>query len=378
MSAVKRCTTAILAASILLLGGCAEIQEFSRTEDASGRIITLPPETSCEETAGTLPDQKTADDPVFSQMYAGASGFQDQIEITGTVTGEMIDEAFFRLTQEYPELFWVNGHASTIYDDHATVYFGILMDLPAEQRQQMSAGLEQAAEAIAAQAAAYPSDYEKVKFVHDYIAGHTEYDYAGAAAAGNGLWGTCYGCLVEGSAVCQGYAEAFHVIMKKLGIPSGIASGMTERGLHAWNYVQVNGAYYWVDVTWDDPSYETGESVGVCYSYFLINDEMMFRHRTLDSGFVGKVPVCSSLNENYYVRNGNYLTDYRFEDMNQRLSAATDGIVEVMFSSGEAMNEAVDALFVANEIWNADVLQGYTGSLTYSKDDKTYVLKIMF
>ncbi len=97
------------------------------------------------------------------------------------------------------------------------------------------------------------SDYEKALKVHDYLINNMEY------AADN--YDSCYdiyGALINGRGVCEAYAEAYKYIMDELGIPCILVCGNatndnqnTEN--HEWNYVELDGKWYAVDCTWDDP-----------------------------------------------------------------------------------------------------------------------------
>lgn len=67
-----------------------------------------------------------------------------------------------------------------------------------------------------------------------------------------------YGAIVETKVVCEGYARMFKYIMDGLDIPCILVSGTAtnsdgETELHAWNYVELNGQWYAIDVTWNDP-----------------------------------------------------------------------------------------------------------------------------
>ena len=64
---------------------------------------------------------------------------------------------------------------------------------------------------------------------------------------------TSYGAFVNHNAVCQGYALAFKVLMDRAGIPCCYVS--SDAINHAWNMVRLDGNWYHVDVTWDDPIY---------------------------------------------------------------------------------------------------------------------------
>lgn len=119
------------------------------------------------------------------------------------------------------------------------------------------------------------SDAEKVKAIHDYIITHCEYDTADKGKIGN--WNKAYGALLNGKAVCGGYAEAFQLCMEAIGIPSQIILGYATE-YHAWNLVQVNGNWYHIDLTFDDPispTMSSSKNSFISYKYFLVNDQMM-------------------------------------------------------------------------------------------------------
>lgn len=129
------------------------------------------------------------------------------------------------------------------------------------------------------------STREKVKAVHDWLCIHVAYDYD------NYLNGTIprssysiAGPIYYGKSVCQGYADTFQAFMEVLGIESEVISGTATNssghtGGHAWNKVKVDGTWYWIDVTWDDP---TPDRPGIVYryNYFLISEEQMNRNHT--------------------------------------------------------------------------------------------------
>lgn len=119
------------------------------------------------------------------------------------------------------------------------------------------------------------SDYEIAKALHDYLATHNKYDmrlYSGNLPA---LSRTSYGALVNRTSVCSGYALAYQHLMEDAGIPCEYVTGMTTRGSHAWNIVQIDGEWYHVDVTWDDPTPDRDGYVR--YKYFLKSDKAMSR-----------------------------------------------------------------------------------------------------
>ncbi|WBW96656.1 DUF5050 domain-containing protein [Oceanirhabdus sp. W0125-5] len=112
------------------------------------------------------------------------------------------------------------------------------------------------------------SELEKELAIHDYIIQNASYDNNGFENMQRIIIsGSCYGTLVEKSAVCSGYSAAFNLLCKvsELEAFSLLATG------HAWNIVKVNGEYYQIDVLWDDISW--GE--GIDYKYFNLSDDKM-------------------------------------------------------------------------------------------------------
>ena len=83
----------------------------------------------------------------------------------------------------------------------------------------------------------------------------------------------------------------------------------------------MNGQYYWVDVTWGDPTTDDG-SQKLVYYYFMVTDELLFRtHISLN----GQVPVgpydkidaftfpqCTDNSLSYYIQNGAYFETYDY------------------------------------------------------------------
>lgn len=144
--------------------------------------------------------------------------------------------------------------------------------------------LEAMQEEVARQLEGY-SDYEKIREVHNWMVDNIEYDVDLEADEPYSI----SGALTEGKAVCEGYARGFKYIMDELNIPCVLVSGTGtnsagETESHAWNYVQLNGNWYAVDVTWDDPivignGYLSEEAK---YTHFLKGSNTFFDSHTAD------------------------------------------------------------------------------------------------
>lgn len=89
------------------------------------------------------------------------------------------------------------------------------------------------------------SDAEKALLIHDRLAVYCDYDLNAENCY------IAYAALVGRRAVCDGYSKAYSYLLRQVGIESLHCS--SESMCHAWNLVLIDGKYYHVDVTWDDP-----------------------------------------------------------------------------------------------------------------------------
>lgn len=93
------------------------------------------------------------------------------------------------------------------------------------------------------------SDADKVAAIHDWMTANIYYDYP--LMAQDHPWPTAQTVLDRRAYVCSGYTTLFQALCWAQKIPCVCVSGSTNSGFHAWNAVQVDGAWSWVDVTWD-------------------------------------------------------------------------------------------------------------------------------
>lgn len=130
------------------------------------------------------------------------------------------------------------------------------------------------------------STQEKIKAVHDWMVKNIYYDTSLKSY-------DVHTALFSGKAICQGYAETFYVFMGELGIScqniTGTANNGTQTESHMWNAVMLDSAWYYIDVTWDDPMMsDTGSSnypdgSNMSYDYFLIPYTEMAKNHTATS-----------------------------------------------------------------------------------------------
>lgn len=146
------------------------------------------------------------------------------------------------------------------------------------------------------------SNADKILVMHDYLILNTKYDYDNFL---NGtvpdISHTAYGVLVDGVAVCDGYSLAFKDLMTRLGISAIFVS--SDEMSHAWNMVKLNGKWYHIDVTWDDPIFKAADGWfnddydlegRVDHDYFLLSDSAISNTIPPHSGWAPTTYIANS------------------------------------------------------------------------------------
>lgn len=101
------------------------------------------------------------------------------------------------------------------------------------------------------------SDYDKFKAITYWIVSHVKYDNYYAVKDNSSMTpGTKYphdltGAVLDGYAVCDGYAGLFYYMANAVGLNALFEDGITKsnRVRHAWNLVQIDGTFYYTDPT---------------------------------------------------------------------------------------------------------------------------------
>ncbi len=114
------------------------------------------------------------------------------------------------------------------------------------------------------------SQLEKEKYIYDYLTANIRYNYEALQnpdSATANVWNV-YGALIEGSAVCEGYAKSFVYLCRLVGINATTITGYAD-GDHMWNAVEIDKSWYLVDVTWAD---DDDENLTI-YQYFNVTSK---------------------------------------------------------------------------------------------------------
>lgn len=123
--------------------------------------------------------------------------------------------------------------------------------------------------------------------VHDYIVNNVRY------VLDRNSDSPAYDALFNGSASCSGYTEVFQTLMDMAGIRCIPVTGQAGGDSHIWNMVCLDGQWYHVDTTWDDP---VGGDGTIRHNYFNITDDDILLDHTIESWH----PAASGTDLAYY------------------------------------------------------------------------------
>lgn len=146
-----------------------------------------------------------------------------------------------------PRLFYLNGGQDIKKDTDDTVqtitYYvqkGYAKD---NKYQKTLINMEERASQILSVVDERMTDAQKVAAIYNKLHSSTKY------VKNNGHW-IMTGPLLEGGGICGGISYAFQYLLQRAGIEAIYTTGGSDAGYHAWNYMKVDGEWYFADSTW--------------------------------------------------------------------------------------------------------------------------------
>jgi hypothetical protein len=169
-------------------------------------------------------------------------------------------------------------------------------DLSPEEMTERNVQSEQAAREILSNMPDGLSDYEKVKYFHDYLILNVDKNTTDMDAL------TIYGTLIRGIANCEGYTRTLSYLCNLSGIENLILTGLTDTR-HMWNMVKLGGNWYHIDVTFDEPDENLAKEYPdfISYQHFLVGDETILNDRIVWTNLFIP-PASNAALENYFVK----------------------------------------------------------------------------
>ena len=337
----------------------------------------------------------------YDTLFEAAEEHKTEVEFTDAKSEDILN-AMRAMKNDHPELFWVNhitAFASVGNKITATVDYGAGKDEVINLQQRVDEAVKPFLEGITPEMSAY----DVLIRLHVKMINHIDYDLIGldmqdkAGGPENGQIDSLRqitGALLEGKAVCAGYAKTMQYLANLCGIECTYClgnchgNGGSSDGYHGWNVVRLDGEYYHLDVTWCDQSntVQTIKDRNIGFKYFCVTTEEISRSRDIDKEPIS-FPEYKNTKCNYYVHNGLYLDSYdlkKLENMSAQAAREGNRFVEFKCSSKSVYDAATDKLFkTGSDVWRivnaAKAIDKTIGSgCTYSCDKKILIIRIDF
>jgi len=395
---VKKLTTAILAALILLLSGCSLFfpgLEDPDDESSGGSGIDYSSEYKDNWCYLRLSPQLKAG---YGEIYAAVIENFDmdnvvtitdsklgtereynglRIELTRPLKSrEDAKRLYTAFVSDNPQLFYIgNTYSYEGYRSGRTDYYNVfylVLTMTARERSIATRRLEDAIFQIrTSMISESPSDqFETELFLHDELARICSYENRSSDTIDPiALYPTAftaYGALVEGLAVCEGYSRAMQLLLNRMDIECTLVGGYDTKGVaHMWNLVTIDGRNYHLDLTWND------NADRLHHSYFNLTTEEILKSHTIDSDNIG-VDTCTAVNANYYRRMGRFLDTVNRDEIADTIAKAVrsgEMIIDLRFTKNTF---AGAHLFINNRellMQKVDLKLEGTGFSMWSYDD---------
>ena len=249
--------------------------------------------------------------------YRDEKGVQNSVYVTKVadissynVYASELNKIFFAFEADHPMLYWASGvvFASTgsvknpkvtsIYLTVDKSYYSA--SIRAKIQRAINSGVKSYCKKIDAMKTKGVSDLSIELMVHDMLINKCSYAFDSYGEPENAAWAhNIYGIFGKNTAVCQGYAKAFQLLMNYAGIECIYAIGWGLGEGHAWNLVKLDGTWYGVDTTWND----TGD--GIAYYFFntstkLFSNTHKYDYYDTNLKAMYKVPAVSSIDTYWY------------------------------------------------------------------------------
>lgn len=269
---------------------------------------------------------------------------------------DQIDRVYHAVLKDHPEIFWIHNREKvfkTTYEGRDYCRFSPGYTYTEEQCREITQAMEAAYQEMAAQIPEGADDYQKVMTAYTYIIDHTAYEISDDDQS-------IAGVFWEKKAVCAGYAGAVQYLLERLEIPciyvEGDAAGSTQG--HAWNIVELDGQYYYVDATnGDQPEFLEGDAASLAehkttiYDYLCPFPQEYEKNYTPSEEF--QVPACTAWDKNFYVMNGACFDSYDRESVYALCRLRIDNnaaVVRFKFSNADAYEAAYEDLITEEKI----------------------------
>lgn len=247
---------------------------------------------------------------IYQQMAASfrALDFDISFRKSDGVAYEDVQQAVLTFFQNDPELFYIRSDM-VAQESGNTITVDLKLQMPGEPDPQpvtdeniaLLRGYQQALNEKADEIlAGMPdgTDYAKSLYLHDYLIWHTSYMFS-VTPDGRFTWDdqTAYGALVNGEAICNGFSQAYALLLRRAGLRATTVHGFGRGESHAWVMHEIDGECVYSDPTWDSTFRTTAP-----HDFFALSLAEMSEEHMLSDAFVRDIPACGHTGHHYIDR----------------------------------------------------------------------------
>ncbi len=307
--------------------------------------------------------EKHAYNEIISEIY----DMPEKIEVPA-IDADQLDRVFSAILMDNPDLFFL-GRRCTLTSEMLKTYCAPEYIITSEEYSVQLQEIEQAKQKIVSSLSDPDDEWQTELEIHDYIIDNCTYELSEPKL----VCSSVYGALVNGRAACEGYSRAAKLLFDEVGIECALVSGIAtseggEDGPHMWNAVKINGDFYYLDCTWDDPVGDDGVEIK-SYSYFNVSTKMISKtHSEFSYNF-----ICTETEENYFVKTGRLFDDYKSSYKKKIAEMMAEDIgrecaTQLRFSNKKAYKSALSELVENGEIYGVLSLCESLSKKGYRKD----------
>lgn len=321
---------------------------------------------------GTLTEEEKT---VYDEILACILSHESKVTVS-TLDKDLLDRCYEAVNADHGGLFWLDGYVYTIYrlaGNVTDLEFSPKYTMDYEERLAMQQSIDASVEQLLGGVSLSDSDYDKAKYVFETLVSTLEYDLSAPENQ------NIISAFVYRRTVCQGYACATQYLLSQLGIQSFIVTGTANSENHAWNMVCLDGSYYCMDTTWGNSLVSASDDrTGKFCNYAYLNTTTEDLRKTHHSDSLFPLPESSNMENNYYVKEGLYFSEWLPDDMGELISTAWFSgprPITLKFSDSTLYQKAMSYFITEGHM--ADFCPGLT-NYTYFTDADQNVMTIIF
>jgi hypothetical protein len=369
-------TNKILTVTLTLLVALSGCSRVSDNPPAEYRVIGQNV-TAGESKNYFYDDLSDIEKRAYDKIKTAVTEFSDYVTFDDPLTQIEIETLFHLVYTQENGIFWLSELASA---NQETNSLKMTLRYNSGDVKAMQAKLDERLRSVT-EAVQKKDAFEQILYIHDFIVKNCKF-----SAEGKNI-NSAYGALIDGEAQCEGYAFAFGLLAKKLGFDCVTVTGTSSAGQsHAWNKIFLDGFWYNVDCTWDDPVISFDNPDYTRYYYLLVPDRDIMNISHFENRDYVFSPDATATACNYFYKKGLIFGDsgaagVAIYDQIVKAYPTRQTEVEIRFDAKRAYEDTVLYLYDSkglngiiervNSERNAAIQNAY-----HSENDNLYIIHI--